>query len=235
MTSGLGGHEGVTSYAILPNGRIFAGTVDGSVFRSANSSLPVLLSGFTGTPVAGLGVRVTWTTLEENALLGFSVERSPTEAGPYRQLEGSFLPALGNTGRANTYSYLDSSAAPGVLYYYRLRQIGRESDISFSRDCQVSSLSSVAEAAPLQFSLEQNYPNPFNPATLVRYTLPRPGDVHLEVFNTLGQLVTTLVNGDVDAGYHELQFMASNLASGVYFYRLQAGALVDVKKPVLCR
>ena len=52
VTSGLGGHEGVTSYAILPNGRIFAGTVDGSVFRSANSSLPVLLSGFTGTPVA---------------------------------------------------------------------------------------------------------------------------------------------------------------------------------------
>ncbi|HEX9007219.1 MAG TPA: T9SS type A sorting domain-containing protein, partial [Bacteroidota bacterium] len=235
LVSGLGGHEGITTFAILPSGRIFAGTVDGSVFRSATSSLPVVLSGLAGTPVAGAGVRVTWTTLEENSLLGFSVERSLAAAGPYRRLEGSYLPALGNTGRPNTYSYLDSSAVIGVPYYYRLRQIDGESDISFSRDCQVSTLNSVAESVPLQFALEQNYPNPFNPATVVRYSLPRAGTVQLEVFNTLGQRVAVLAAGPESAGAHEARFDGTHLASGMYIYRLSAGPLTAVRRMLLVK
>ncbi len=83
---------------------------------------------------------------------------------------------------------------------------------------------------PIATALEQNYPNPFNPATTIQYALPRRSHVTLAVYNTLGQQLATLVNGIVEAGYHEVQFNASGLASGVYFYRLQAGDFVRVRK-----
>ncbi len=85
------------------------------------------------------------------------------------------------------------------------------------------------------FRLYQNYPNPFNPSTTIRYSVPHRSHVMLTVFNTLGQRVAVLVNGEIDAGYHVVQFNASNLASGVYFCRLQAGSFLDVKKLVLTR
>jgi hypothetical protein len=88
---------------------------------------------------------------------------------------------------------------------------------------------------PAVFSLDQNYPNPFNPATTIRYALPQRSQVTLSVFNTLGQLVSTLANEGEQAGYHEVKFDGSNLPSGVYFYRLQAGSLVQTRKLLLIR
>jgi hypothetical protein len=74
---------------------------------------------------------------------------------------------------------------------------------------------------PEQFMLFQNYPNPFNPSTTIRYALPQRSRVRLTVFNTLGAKVAELVNGEMEAGYHEVQLNTSRLASGVYLYRLQ--------------
>jgi len=88
---------------------------------------------------------------------------------------------------------------------------------------------------PARIDLLQNYPNPFNPSTTIRYALPHRTDVMLTVFNTLGQQVATLVNGEVEAGYHEVQLNASSLASGVYFYRLQAGDFTQTRKFCLIR
>ncbi len=90
-------------------------------------------------------------------------------------------------------------------------------------------------AAPLAFSLEQNYPNPFNPITTIRYALPSRGHVSMTMYNLLGQRVATLVDAALEAGYHSVQFNAKNLASGVYFYRLQAGSFVETKKLLLLR
>jgi hypothetical protein len=86
---------------------------------------------------------------------------------------------------------------------------------------------------PERFVLEQNYPNPFNPSTTISYRLPSRSNVILTVFNTLGQRVAVLEDGEREAGYHEVRFEASNLASGVYFYRLQAGEFVQSRKFVL--
>jgi flagellar hook assembly protein FlgD len=83
---------------------------------------------------------------------------------------------------------------------------------------------------PLTYSLEQNYPNPFNPATTIRYATPKAGYVKLEVYNLMGQKVATLVGGEQEAGYHDVRFDASNLASGLYFYRLQSGDFNQTRK-----
>jgi hypothetical protein len=88
---------------------------------------------------------------------------------------------------------------------------------------------------PVDFDLSQNYPNPFNPTTTIRFSLPGRVQVTLSVYNTLGQQVTQLVSGERAAGIHEVQVNASGLASGVYFYRMQAGAFVRTRKFLLLK
>ena len=88
---------------------------------------------------------------------------------------------------------------------------------------------------PLGAQLLQNYPNPFNPSTTIRYRLPSRSHVTITVFNTLGQQVATLIQGEMDAGYHEVQFDSSRLASGIYIYRLTAGNYSVSRKMALTR
>ncbi len=101
------------------------------------------------------------------------------------------------------------------------------------------SLTDVAlrDELPREVRLEQNYPNPFNPATVLEYGLPVQGAVRLEVFNTLGQRVALLVDAEVNAGYHRVEFTAEGLASGIYFYRLSVNnnAHVLVKRMMVVR
>jgi len=88
---------------------------------------------------------------------------------------------------------------------------------------------------PQDYELGQNYPNPFNPSTHISYTLPQSGHVTLKVFNVLGMEVATLFSGVQDAGKHEVQFNASELSSGVYFYKLDAGTVTKTKKMVFMK
>ena len=93
----------------------------------------------------------------------------------------------------------------------------------------------VKGARPSTYELDQNYPNPFNPSTTIRYGLPHKSTVALIVYNTLGQLVAQLVNGEQEAGYHEVQFDGRSLATGVYFYRIQAGDFVQTRRLLLLK
>jgi len=88
---------------------------------------------------------------------------------------------------------------------------------------------------PEKVLLHQNYPNPFNPSTTIKYGLPERSHVTLTIFNTLGQQVATLVDGETEAGYHEVKFDAPHLPSGVYLYRLQAGDRLEVRKALLMK
>lgn len=85
------------------------------------------------------------------------------------------------------------------------------------------------------FSLYQNYPNPFNPSTTIKFALPVAGNVKINVYNLLGQLVETLVDREMQSGYHEINFDGSELASGVYIYQLQAGEYTLAKKMLLMK
>ena len=104
---------------------------------------------------------------------------------------------------------------------------------------KLSELTAVQETTPIQapraFSLSQNYPNPFNPTTTIRFSIPKQSYVTLTVFNELSQKVAELVNGDIETGYHEAQFDGTNLASGVYLYRLQSGSFVQTRKLLLLK
>jgi aminopeptidase N len=91
------------------------------------------------------------------------------------------------------------------------------------------------QIVPDKFSLKQNYPNPFNPSTKIKYTLASKAFVVLKVFNILGKEVATLVNNEQDAGSYSVDFDASNLKSGVYFYRIEAGKFIDTKKMILLK
>jgi hypothetical protein len=88
---------------------------------------------------------------------------------------------------------------------------------------------------PKEFLLSQNYPNPFNPTTTIEFALTKSGSASLKMYDVLGRPVATLVKGDLQAGYHTVNFNASNLTSGVYFYLLQAGDFSSVKKLIVMK
>lgn len=103
-------------------------------------------------------------------------------------------------------------------------------------DNGVSELSVLGEAIPTEFSLEQNYPNPFNPSTTIKFTLPEASKVVLDVYNVLGEKVASLIDANLESGYHEVKFNAeSGISTGVYIYRIQAGDFTQTKKMMLVK
>jgi photosystem II stability/assembly factor-like uncharacterized protein len=131
-------------------------------------------------------------------------------------------------------SYIDSLSNNGKFYIlaatYGRGMIVRE----ISGDDPIG-ITPISGNVPDRFALEQNYPNPFNPVTNIKFDIPKAGNVKLVVFDIAGREVAELVNWELDAGRYNFDFNASNLASGVYFYRIQAAGFTDVKKMILVK
>lgn len=85
------------------------------------------------------------------------------------------------------------------------------------------------------FSLKQNYPNPFNPSTTIEFTLPKPEFVKINVYNITGQLTAKLLNKQLMAGNHKIEYHCGNTGSGIYFYKIEAGAYQNVKKMIVLK
>jgi hypothetical protein len=100
---------------------------------------------------------------------------------------------------------------------------------------EVLGIKEISSNVPETYSLSQNYPNPFNPTTTIRFSLKETGVVSLKVYNVIGQLVTTLVNGQKPAGTYEYNFDASSLSSGIYFYTIKAGDFTQTRKMILMK
>jgi hypothetical protein len=98
-----------------------------------------------------------------------------------------------------------------------------------------TSVTELSISIPSIYTLEQNYPNPFNPSTTVKFELPKTSMVRLNVYDMLGREVSVLVNERREAGVHEVKFDGSNLASGAYLYRLQAGDFLQTKRLLLLK
>ncbi len=99
----------------------------------------------------------------------------------------------------------------------------------------ISSLTDIEDenTTPVEYGLDQNYPNPFNPGTEISFSLAKSSFVNLEVYNSLGQKVATLLNKNINSGPHKVKFNASNLSSGIYYYKIQAGEFNSAKKMLL--
>ena len=173
--------------------------------------IPVELTSFTVSSENGK-VHLLWETATELNNAGFSIERSKDNI---RFSEIVFIEGNGTTTEKSSYSYTDNSTLAGK-YYYRLKQVDLDGSFHYSKTVEVDL------GIPKQFSLDQNYPNPFNPRTTIRFALPVNAKVNIKLYNTLGQEVVNILNSDLSAGVHETIFNASNLSSGVYFYRLEA-------------
>ena len=96
-------------------------------------------------------------------------------------------------------------------------------------------VASATANIPTEYTIAQNYPNPFNPSTQIKFGLPENNHVKLEVFDLLGNLVTTLADETMDAGYHVVNWNASNYTSGVYFYRITSGTFIKTMKLMLLK
>jgi hypothetical protein len=194
------------------------------ILGSNDNSLPVELVAFTARNTAE-GVQLTWRTASEQNNAGFEVQRRSEKASEWQVL--GFVRGAGTTAEAQSYTFLDKSASGKVQY--RLKQIDFDGQFEYSNVIEVDA------GLPKVFALEQNYPNPFNPSTVMSYQLPVASNVSLKVYDVLGREVATLVNGRQEAGRYSVSFNAASFASGVYFYRLQAGNFVQTKKMMLVK
>jgi hypothetical protein len=193
-----------------------------------SNSLPVELVEFVGHRVQS-GVELVWKTASELNNAGFEVQRRSEKRGASDeawQVLG-FVRGAGTTSEAKRYVFVDRTATGKVQY--RLKQV------DFDGAFEYSPIIEVEAGVPRTFELSQNYPNPFNPSTVISYQLPVVSEVSLKVYDLLGREVATLVNQRQEAGRYQVVFDASRLASGVYFYRLQAGAFVETRKMMVVR
>jgi len=186
--------------------------------------IPVELTSFTAASVNG-DVTLNWITATEINNRGFEVERSQNNSD-FRVI--GFVNGYGTTTEEQHYTYLDKNVVQGK-YYYRLKQLDFDGEFEYSNTVEVD------VSTPLTYSLDQNYPNPFNPSTKIVYSIAEAGNVKLTVFNLLGQEITTLVNGFMEAGQYEYDFNAADLPSGSYIYKIEAAGFIQARKMLLTK
>jgi len=187
-------------------------------------NVPVELTSFVANVVDGK-VNLTWSTATETNNSGFAVERS-VNGVEFTQV--GFVKGNGTTTERNSYSFVDNGLSAGK-YTYRLKQVDFDGTYEYTKSVEVS------VGLPTEFSLSQNYPNPFNPSTTINFALPKTSNVKLTIYNALGKEVATLVNGTMEAGNHSTVWNASNNASGMYFFKLEAGNFTSTKKMMLIK
>ena len=142
----------------------------------------------------------------------------------------AFVEGHGTTTEPIEYSYVDDiSAIQATTLVYRLKQTDFLGTYEYSEEVFVEN------PAPVDYVLYQNYPNPFNPTTTITFGIPVKTHVVLKVFNSVGEEVGQLYNGEREAGRYTFEFNAAGLPSGIYFYQLRAENFVEIKKMVLMK
>ena len=233
-------HDNVYCMALQSNGYIVVAgrfTVPGSTtdifltrYEGSSGPLPVELTSFTAS-TANNKVSLNWQTATEVNNYGFEVERASTSPGMTWEKIG-FIQGHGNSNSPKEYSFSDKPFG-GNEFKYRLKQIDFDGQYEYSKEVEVSI------DIPQEFSVSQNFPNPFNPSTNIKFSIPSDDNVVIKVFNVIGMEVVTLLNEHRQAGTYHIEFSAiggaSDLASGIYFYKVVSGNHSDIKKMILLR
>lgn len=198
---------------------------------TAAALLVEIMDGSTGVPGTILGSKNVSATVGDNRI-SFALDSVVINNGPF------FVGARGQMAFTyeqsppisfRTWEYTGGWAS------YRLRDV---QDIMIRvtvRQLPPVSVPPGGQSIPESFALGQNYPNPFNPSTKISFALPKDSEVELRVFDLLGREVATLVNGMVKVGQHEVEWQATGMPSGVYFYRLTTDGFSQSKKLLLLK
>ena len=197
---------------------------------AGDTVLPVELANFTSN-VNKNNVSLAWTTSTETNNQGFDIERKLVGSSDWTKAGN--VAGNGTTTTPKDYTFNDRVSAAGN-YNYRLKQIDYNGAITYH-----ALSSEVIIGLPTVYSISQNYPNPFNPSTKIDFELPYDSKVSILLYDISGREVGKLVNEQLTAGYHNVQFNGSNLASGMYFYRINANGgsqnFISTKKMVLIK
>lgn len=191
---------------------------------NSDTPLPVELSSFTALANQN-AVNLIWQTATEMNNYGFEIERKISNAG---WTKIGFVNGNGNSNSPKNYNFSDQNLIGGSQFSYRLKQIDNDGQFEYSKVVEV-------KVVPTEFALHQNYPNPFNPNTTIRFQLASNSKVLMKIYNILGVEVTELLNDQMEAGIHEVEFNAESLASGTYIYRISAGSFVETRKMILLK
>ncbi len=199
---------------------------DGHIYKTnSGGTIPVSLESFSAYFENEL-VRIQWATATETNNYGFEIEKC-TKDNP-EWLKISFIPGHGTSSEKHTYNFNDEIIETGQ-YFFRLKQIDYDGGFKYSEVIEVGCF------VKNRYSLTQNYPNPFNPITKIKFSIAKESQVSLSIFNVLGERVRDLKNEIMKPGYYEVEFNASELASGIYLYRIKAGDFVQTKKMILMK
>lgn len=199
--------------------------------------LPVSMSNMGARTEAG-SVCLKFSTATELDLAGFNILRSVSRIGPFETISSytsnASLRAAGTAENGGVYSFIDNKVSSGRTYFYKIDAVSKSGAME-----QIGGILAVTVAIPKEFALYQNYPNPFNPTTMIRYDLKEPSDVQIQVFDILGRMVKSMIF-QRDAGTFETQIDMTDMASGIYHYRITAvgksgSNFISSKKMVLMR
>ncbi len=171
-------------------------------------------------------VTLNWSTNSETNNHGFDIERALVNSNEW--VKAGNVEGNGTTTETRKYSFTERLSSGH--YTYRLKQIDFNGGVNYH-----TLNNEVIVGLPSNYALSQNYPNPFNPTTKIDFELPQDGNISIILYDISGREVSKLVNEVKAAGYYTVQLNASNLASGMYFYRITAGNFVSTKKMVVLK
>lgn len=226
-TSGGGSQTSVSSYNNVdpwPSNPITINAIN-----PPNAVLPVELNAFIAK-TNGPSIELKWQTKTEINNFGFEIERKSSNLNKNINIweKISFVEGNGNSNSTKNYSYIDKNPSGSSKFAYRLKQIDNDGKFEYSDEVEV-------ELIPDKFELFQNYPNPFNPVTNIKFSLPNNSKVKLDVFNIIGEHITTLIDKEMESGFYNIPFNAANLSSGTYIYRIQTEGITQTKKMLLVK
>lgn len=203
-----------------------AGGTTALFIARTDQPLPVNLSGFSSSVIKN-NVILNWSTEGELNNRGFDIERKALSGN---WVKTGFIEGNGTTQEPKSYTFSDNRLQKGV-YRYRLKQLdynGNHEHFELSNDVNIES--------PGGFFVSQNYPNPSNPKSKIDYELPENGKVTVKIYDFTGREILTLIDKVQDAGYYSAEFDGSNLASGIYFFKISVNNnMFETRKMVLLK
>jgi hypothetical protein len=216
------GPDDVRDHSVLHNHLDLAGNTH---LVQPDPIIPVELISFVAQLSDGK-VELIWNTATEINNHGFEIERG-SESKDWRTI--GFIKGAGTTTEIQTYQFIDDLFGVNrEKVLYRLKQIDFSGRFYYSSEIEIT-------IPPVGLSLLQNYPNPFNPSTTIKFSLPVKTNLIISVYNMLGEMVAEVFKGELEEGYHDVEFRANSLASGIYFYRMEADKFVSVKKMIVIK